>query len=360
MLVLPRPCGRHNSRSCGLVLVLLGAFLACSPGAAVPAAEPAAQPHAPAERGEPASPPAPAIVQMALPAQTALVAILMIAQLEGFYERHGVQMEYSLHQGGPPALQAMMAGAADLTLQVTGTVLNAIQNGAQVVIVASNQGDPDHQLFARPEISSVAALEGKRVAAADPGSELNTITRKTLEHYGLPPDRYDLVPVGATNARFTALTQGAVDATLLQAPLSFDAETQGLRRLGRSGDAVPNYLYTVLATKRDWGRQHADTLVRFLRGYQDAIAWVYAPENKARVIEHWVQISKASPEAATRTYDLYISGPLAGKVVMRGGAVPREGIQAVLDMMLESEILKRPLTVDEVVDLTYLERAGQR
>src|SRR5262249_42322895 len=180
------------------------ALAACaSPAPANPTgAAPAALAGAPAA-STPAAPAAPQpvtlqTVTLSLPSTSAPTAALTIAEKEGFYARQGVKLETTLHQGGPPALQAMMAGAAELTQQITGTTLNAIANGADIVIVAGQQGDPDYQLYARSEITSVPALDGKRLASADPGSELNTLLRKTLSHYGLAPDRYDIVPVGST------------------------------------------------------------------------------------------------------------------------------------------------------------------
>jgi ABC-type nitrate/sulfonate/bicarbonate transport system substrate-binding protein len=254
----------------------------------------------------------------------------------------------------------MMAGAAEMTQQITGTTLNAIANGANIAIVMGLQADPDYQLYGRSDVTSVQGLAGKRVASADPGSELNTLVRKTLSYYGLPPERYDIVPVGATNARYAAMTQGAVDATLLSVPLTFDAETRGFKYLGTTGDAVPNYMFTTVATKRDWARQNTDLVVRFIRGYQEFLQWMENPANKAEMVEHWEKLSGASAEASVQTYDTYVSGPLKNKVLSPNAAVDREGVQAVIDIMLESDILKRPLTVDEVVDLSYWERASQR
>jgi len=327
-----------------------------SGGAPAGAAPAASAPPAPAA-------PQPATMQtvtLSLPSTSAPTAALTIAEKEGFYARQGVQFETTLHQGGPPALQAMMAGAAELTMQITGTTLNAIANGADLVIVAGQQGDPDYQLYARSEITSVPALDGKRLASADPGSELNTLLRKTLSHYGLAPDRYDIVPVGSTGARYGALTAGAVDGTLLSAPLTFDAETQGYRRLGTTTDAVPEYMFGTIATRRDWARQNSDLVVRFIRGYQDGLAWIYDPANREKVIAYWVDISKSSPDAATKTYDEYIAGPLRGKVLPEGARINRTAMQAVIDLMIESNILQRPLTLDEVLDLSYLEQASRR
>ncbi|HZS01846.1 MAG TPA: ABC transporter substrate-binding protein [Chloroflexota bacterium] len=350
-----------------LPAALLAALLGACSGASAPAAQPAAPPAKPVataagQQGaaQPTQPPAPVTIRLSYPSRSAPQVLPLIAQEEGFLPRQGVELDATFFQGGPPALQAMMAGAADITSQITGTTVNAIANGADVAIIMGLQADPDYQLYARAGINSVQDLAGKNVAAADPGSELNTLVRKTLAYYGLPPDRYDLLPIGATNNRYAALTQGAVDATLLSVPLTFDAEARGMKYLGTTGDAVPNYMFTTVATKRDWGRQNADALVRFIRGYQEFLTWMQDPANRAKMVQYWVKLSGASEEAASQTYDTYVTGPLKNKVISPDASVDRDGVQAVIDIMLESDILKRPLTVDEVVDLSYWQRASQR
>jgi NitT/TauT family transport system substrate-binding protein len=364
----PRRVGFLGSRSL-LPVVLVAALLGACGGPSAPAAQPAAPAPAAKPAGgsagqqaaaQPTQPPAPVTINLSFPSRSAPQVLPLIAQEEGFLPRQGIELDSTFFQGGPPALQAMMAGAADITSQITGTTINAIANGADIAIIMGLQADPDYQLYARAEISSVQALDGKKVAAADPGSELNTLVRKTLSYYGLPPDRYDLLPIGATNNRYAALTQGAVDATLLSVPLTFDAQARGMTYLGTTSDAVPNYMFTTVATKRDWGRQHADALVRLIRGYQDFLTWMQDPASKAKMVEYWVKLSGASEEAARQTYDTYVTGPLKNKVIAPDAGVDRNGVQAVIDIMLESDILKRPLTVDEVVDLSYWERASQR
>jgi NitT/TauT family transport system substrate-binding protein len=352
-----------------LPALLAWGLLACSAPAAGPAApaKPApaapASGQAPAAAAAPTSAPAPAqltTVNLSLPSTGATTVIMTMAEDEGFYARQGLHVESTFYQGGPPALQAMVAGAADLTLQITGTTLNAIANGADLAIVAGQQADPDYQFYARPEITSGRELAGKRIASADPGSELNTFVRRMMAVYGLTPDDYDLVSVGSTATRYAALTAGAVDATLLQAPFIFDAQDRGLRHLGSVSEAVPKYMFTTIATKRDWAGQNADTVVRFIRGYQEFLVWMADPAHKDAIVQHWIDVSKSSPEAAAKTYDLYMTGPLKDKVISPRAEVDRAGLQAVIDLMLEADILKRPLTVDQVLDLSYWERASQR
>ena len=311
----PRQVG-HAHAAGALTAIALATLLAACGSPSAPAAQPAAPASQPAPSGsqpvgewrasrggQPAAATGAVTINLSFPSRSAPQVLPIIAQEEGFLPRQGIELESTFFQGGPPALQAMMAGAAEITSQITGTTINAIANGADIAIVMGLQADPDYQLYARAEFPTVQALDGKKVAAADPGSELNTLVRKTLAFYGLPADRYDLLPIGATNNRYTALTQGAVDATLLSVPLTFDAEARGMKYLGTTGDAVPSYMFTTIAAKRDWSRQNADALVRFIRGYQEFLVWMQDPANRGKMVDHWVKLSGASEEAARQTYD---------------------------------------------------------
>jgi len=297
---------------------------------------------------------------ISLPSQSATSASLQIAERQGFFAKYGLHVEFTLHSGGPPALQALLADAAQATIQITGTTISAFVNGADVVIVAGSQSDPDYQLYARAEITTAKGLAGKRIATADPGSEFNTILKKTLVGYGVPADGYDPVNVGSSGQRLAAVVAGAADATLLSAPQSFDAEAKGLRHLGSSAAAVPKYMFTTLAVKRDWARANKDTVISLIRGDQDALEWMDKPENRAAVIKHLTDITGASADAAAKTYDLYIAGAQRGKVFPKQAQVDRAGVEAVLAIMNEGGLLKRAVKVDDIVDFSYVELASKR
>lgn len=334
-----------------LVVSLLAA--ACGPTA----------PQGPAAAPSPGASATPAKIQtltISLPSQSATSASLQIAERQGFFAKYGLHLEFTLHSGGPPALQALLADASQATIQITGTVFSAYANGADVVIVAGSQSDPDYQLYARSEITTAKGLTGKRIATADPGSEFNTILKKTLVGYGVPADGYDPVNVGSSGQRLAAVVAGAADATLLSAPQSFDAEAKGLRHLGSSAEAVPKYMFTVLAMRRDWARANKDTVVSLIRGDQDALEWMDKPENRSSVIKHLTEITGASADAATKTYDLYLAGAQRGKVYPKSAQVDRAGVDAVLAIMNEAGLLKKAVKVDDVVDFSYVELASKR
>src|SRR2546428_11220229 len=128
---------------------------------------------------------------IALPSLSATSATLQIAEREGFNARRGLDVEFTLHSGGPPALQALVAGAAEGTIPITGTVINAYANGADVIIVAGSQGHPDYELYARAGITSAKAPAGEKIATAEPGSEYKTKLQRTLLYSGGVAAGYD-------------------------------------------------------------------------------------------------------------------------------------------------------------------------
>src|SRR5712692_1774370 len=333
-----------------VLFVIVSLLVACGPA---PAA-------APSTSGATPSATAPLkVVTISLPSLSATSASLQIAEREEFFAKRGLKVEFTLHSGGPPALQALIAGAAEATIQITGTTINAYANGANVVIVAGSQADPDYELYARPEIASAKGLVGKRIATADPGSEYNTILRKTLASYGVAADQYEPVNVGSSTMRLAAVLAGAADATLLSAPQSFEGEAKGLRHIGSSAQAVPKYMFTTLAVRRDWATANRDTLVSLLRGDIEALTFMGEPKNRDAVIKHLSEITKTSVDASTKTYDLYIAGPLKGKVYPPGAIVDRAGMEAVLAIMNEGGLLKKAVKVDDIVDSSYLEAASK-
>src|SRR5258708_4497488 len=120
-----------------VVLFVIASLLAACGAAPAPAAAPFASGTTPSSPLK--------VLTISLPSLSATSASLQIAEREGFFAKRGLKVEFTLHSGGPPALQALVAGASEATIQITGTTINAFANGANVVIVAGSQADPDYE-----------------------------------------------------------------------------------------------------------------------------------------------------------------------------------------------------------------------
>ena len=114
---------------------------------------------------------------------------------------------------------------------------------------------------------------------------------------------------------------------------------EGYKLLGRSSDVLQHFMFMAVVANRGWARDHRAELVRYMRGLGAAIDWLYDPANKDEAIDILARRTNAERSAAARTYAVFIE---EGKVVPRQAAVPVEGLQAMLNAMIELGDLPGP------------------
>ena len=74
-------------------------------------------------------------------------------------------------------------------------------------------------------------------------------------------------------------------AGLLAPPVSQAAVAQGYVNLADAADALGGYQGTVVATRRDWAKKNADTVVGVIRAYRQGLEWLKSPANKQAAID---------------------------------------------------------------------------
>jgi ABC-type nitrate/sulfonate/bicarbonate transport system substrate-binding protein len=163
--------------------------------------------------------------------------------------------------------------------------------------------------------------------------------------------------VDGTPARLDCLTAGDCDAAPLGQPHDFVAMRRGYRLLGYSTDAVPEYLYTVTAARREWAAANKDTLVRYARALASAFQFIRDPANRDRVTQTIVDTTGFAVGNAQLTLGLYFEPDR--RVLPRAGEINMAGIEAVIALMAEGGTLTPPLpSAERFVDLQYLRAAG--
>jgi len=53
----------------------------------------------------------------------------------------------------------------------------------------------------------------------------------------------------------------------------------------RATDVIGPYQGNVAATRRSWAANNADKIVAYIRGFREAVAWLYQPENRTEAID---------------------------------------------------------------------------
>jgi ABC-type nitrate/sulfonate/bicarbonate transport system substrate-binding protein len=210
---------------------------------------------------------------------------------------------------------------------------------------------PIYTLIVSKDVKSYADLKGKRLAVAGPTDPLNYVLSRMLSANKLKPDEYEMIPVGGTGDRLSAITRNAASGSLLGQPYDFRALANGMNELGRSTDYVDHFQYTITGARRDWVEKHKDLVVRFLRAYVKGCEAFYNPKNKDTAIRILMEETKSDRNAAEKTYDLYQK---SRKTIPQRGEVDIEGARIVAQNWKEFGLQKKVSSVDGVMELGYL------
>ncbi len=346
---------RRSARSLRLfVLTALMLLAACAPGAA-PAQLAASRPAGASPATGNGGVPEPTPVNFAITSWLSVNFIDMVAVDKGFLAAEGIQPEIILSETSVKGTTILVGGSADISNNSPDSVIVAVEKGADLAIVAEEIARPVYSIIAQPQYRTLTDLRGQKVAVSDLKSGATLILLRTLEHGGLRPSEVDIVPVGGTPARYAALKSGAVAAGAMVQPDDFRAMDEGFVRLATSTAAVPAYTFNTMNVRRQWARENADVLVRFLRGYRRAAGWLQDPANKEEAIRILAERTRQEEKYARQTYELVIEQE---RSYSDNALVRPEGIRAVIDLLAESGELNPPLPPPEkYIDTSYWERA---
>jgi ABC-type nitrate/sulfonate/bicarbonate transport system substrate-binding protein len=285
---------------------------------------------------------------------------LFVAEREGFFVREGLSFSMlPVSGGGERLIAALHDGTADIAHVATPFLIQSALAGSDAVAIAAEFNNPIYSLIAKPEVRTYADLKGKLIGMAAETGSISVSIRKLLTLNGLHREDFRTRFVDGTSARLTCVISGDCDAAPLGQPQDFVAVRRGYRLIGRSTEAVPEYLYTVTAVRRSWATANKDTLVRYVRALAAAFAFIRDPARRADVVRTVVETTGFDEGNAALTLDLFLE-PDRG-VLPKAGEISPNGMAQSIALMGEGGILKAPLPAAErFIDLQYLHAAGIR
>ncbi|HZU05940.1 MAG TPA: ABC transporter substrate-binding protein [Chloroflexota bacterium] len=327
-----------------------------------PPAAPAASSVAPTAPTGPAAaapaPPAPVTLNYGITSPLVTYWIDFVGIDKGFFAAEGITLDLVLTEASVRATTTLVGGSVDISNNSPDSTIIAVEKGADLVIVGEAVARPVYSVIARPEITQVAQLRGQKVGVSDLKSGATLILLRTLYHHGLREGDIDPIPAGGTSSRYAALKSGAVAAVAMLQPDDFRAMDEGFNRIAVSTEAVKEYTFNSLVVRRDWARQHADELVRFLRGFRRAVDWLYDPANKEEAIAILAERTRQEEKYARQTYELAVQQE---RMFAEQARIRPQGLQAVLELLAEVGELQRPLpSPEKYIDTSYWERAQPR
>jgi ABC-type nitrate/sulfonate/bicarbonate transport system substrate-binding protein len=282
-----------------------------------------------------------------------------VAQSEGFFAREGlsVQVVTPIPGGSDKMIAALHDDWADVTHVATPFLIRAALAGSDAVAINAEFNNPIYSLIGKPEIKSLSDLRTKLIGLADEAGTISLSMVKLLSIHGLDRGSYGVRIIEGTPARLNCLRRGECDAVVLGQPQDLQAFEDGYTLLGRSDEAMPDYLYTVTAVRRSWADAHREAILRFVRAMSVTNDFIRDPKNRDRVIRVIAETTGASDDIAAKTLDLFFQ---PGRHVLPDhAAIDLNGLQQVIAMMSEADLIaKPPPQAARFVDLQYLRAAG--
>jgi NitT/TauT family transport system substrate-binding protein len=276
---------------------------------------------------------------------------LQVAFHKGFYKDDGIELEIILMPTNV-INTATLTGQLDINGAVTGTVGSAVQ-GSPMKLLIVTVGKPLLFLVSRKEIKDPRELKGKKIAGSSPAGSATILAKQALKHYGMDPDRDAAVlPMGgSTTSRFAALETGVVDATVLPVPEVIFARAKGYNELTFMGDIAQFPQNGFGATERKM-RESPDEVYRMVRATLRGLLFIADAKNRDEIVQIIMKQHKVNDRKLAEQMLGY-----SQRVITKEAQVTNEEIQFLIDLMRTTAKVTRPVTVEQVVDFSFLEKA---
>lgn len=280
---------------------------------------------------------------------------LLAAKEWGTFTANGLDMEVILMQSAiVPA--ALTQGDIDYQAGVGPASINATLRGFATRAIWFSSDKISYWLMAKPQFKTLESLKGKKIAITGLGGTVHVAFNLAMEKAGANPKDHVLVSIpGQQIQQLISLESGYVDAALLSPPVNFGAQKKGFNKIYDVGAAVdmPGGGLTTLVKTIQERPAETKRVIRSLQLAKDEIR-----KSKPKTVELIIKLLKMDKEAASETYDQFLTTLSPTGIPSRAGmetlvkAVQSQG-RHVDRKVAFNEIADNRLATDVAKELGY-------
>jgi NitT/TauT family transport system substrate-binding protein len=277
---------------------------------------------------------------------------IYLTQDKGFFKDEGLDVLVVMFNAGATNLQAVIGGDVQIMAGGVPETVLARASGVDIKNFWAISNVMPFQIYGSPSMKSLKDGKGKRFAISRFGSLSEFLTRSALRQAGVDPKDVTMLQIGATPARFTTLATGIVDATILWFPVTERAKAAGMHKLFDLKDLYPNWTNVGFIAREPWLAKEKDQATRFLRAYQRGVRHTREQRDDGiRALRKYVGLD--GKEAAAGYDEYRDSFPLDGRIL-------DAGIIATIEQEIETGRLKGKISLNEMIDLSFINSFGKR
>ena len=287
-------------------------------------------------------------VRVAVPGYTIAVLSFLAAKMNGYYAAEGLDVEL-ISMRAPTANLAVLSGSVEFSAVPLVGLTTALR-GAPLKLIFCQFDKPQHSLYARAEFSNIKALRGKKLAVSGLGTIDDILLREALVANGVDPMKdLTIVAIGAADTRFTSLVSGAVDGSMLIAPVSFYARDRGFKELvafQELGYVLPS---GGIVARDETLKNDPVMAEKFVRA--TIMGFLYMRDNRAGTIKVMSRMLKIDESTAAKLYDS--SRP----TLTHDGTVSGDAEKKMTAMALKIAAVNEAPPTDKLYDFSLVKKA---
>ena len=209
---------------------------------------------------------------------------MYVAQQEGLFAKHGVNVEFIPVASAPERDQLLAAGGADGTINETLAVMlfNKENIQMQVVRYALRPTAGNGHFFilasARSGISSVDGLKGVEIGVSQ-GTVIEYVTERLLQADGFTADEIKTIAVPKIPDRMALLVSGELPAGVMPDPLASLVVSQG-GVIVTDDSSHPEYGFSVISFRKAVIDANPEAIKGFLAAVEEATGLLNADPAK--------------------------------------------------------------------------------
>ena len=284
--------------------------------------------------------------------------IAFVAEKQGFFKKHGADVEVRPFDNGTAAARAVVSGDIDLAFSPTPPVINQVSNADVPLVAVYGMPNPDWVVGTTDEGKTCKDLVGQEVGVDSISGARSVALRSMLTGCpGVKIEDTKQVALGSNSG--PALIAGRLHYAVLHLDDLAEIQAQGkkLNILLAMKNTNPTSHYLMLVARKDKLAANRDAVVRTIAGMVDAAHFMQDPKNAdavadaASVTGH----NKAVNKEALKQF-LAIEFWAA-----KDDGLPRDKLEATAKLMKKIGGIKpdkEPVTFENLVDASVWKDAN--
>ena len=274
----------------------------------------------------------------------------------GLLAKYGIDGEVVLLPGSTRQIQGLIANSVDFAQVDAVTTINAINQGADLVMISGSLNTFPFSFVAQKEIQKPEDLNGKKIGIVGFGGANELAIVLALKEWNVPRQAVTIIQSGGASQRLVALSAKALDATVLAQPELGEAMRLGMNVLAHMRDMqTAAFPMNAIVVRRSFLAKNREVIKRFQQAYAEATYQLLNDKQKAIAVLT-KRLQQKNPKAVEETYD-YIATSFSFPT-----RIAQQGVRNTLEMIAQrNPAAKVDMNISKYVDestLDELEKEG--